>query len=75
MNENNVRNDETEIDLRELIAVYLKKWWLIAIVALSCTAIAFGITKVLITPKYQSDASIFILDSTFKLGNSLKVIL
>ena len=64
MNENNVRNDETEIDLRELISVYLKKWWLIAIVALSCAAIAFGITKVLITPKYQSDASIFILDST-----------
>lgn len=65
MNKNQfLETDEMEIDLAELFRVLLRKWWLIAITALLATAIAIGITKFAITPKYQSQAMIYILTKT-----------
>ena len=65
MNKNQfLETDEMEIDLAELFRVLLRKWWLIAVTALLATAIAIGITKFAITPKYQSQAMIYILTKT-----------
>ena len=65
MNKNQyLENDEVEIDLVELIHVLLQKWWMIAIAALVGTAIAVGATKFVITPKYQSQAMLYILTKT-----------
>ena len=65
MNKNQfLETDEMEIDLAELFRALLRKWWLIAVTALLATAIAIGITKFAITPKYQSQAMIYILTKT-----------
>ena len=65
MNKNQfLETDEMEIDLAELFRVLLRKWWLIAVTALLATAIAIGVTKIAITPKYQSQAMIYILTKT-----------
>ena len=64
MNEKAVRDDEVEIDLAEVFHILLRKWWLIAVVAIVCAAGAFGITKVFMTPKYQSSAKLYILNKT-----------
>lgn len=65
MNNNQLlENDEMEIDLAELLRVYLQKWWMIAMAALLGFALAAGITKFAITPKYQSQAMLYILTKT-----------
>ena len=62
MNKNQaIENDEMEIDLKELFYVLLKKWWLILLTALVGMALAIGITKFAITPRYQSQAMLYVL--------------
>ena len=57
-------DDEIEIDLGALFQSLLKKWWLIAICALIGAGIAISSTILLITPKYQSSAMLYILNKT-----------
>jgi len=56
--------DEMEIDLSELFHVLLRKWWLILVTAVVGAALAFGVTKLFITPQYQSQAMLYILSNT-----------
>lgn len=66
MDENRMRrsNEETEIDLVELFHVLLKKWWLLLAVCITCGAIAYAGTKLIIKPTYKSSASLYILNKT-----------
>jgi capsular polysaccharide biosynthesis protein len=64
MNKNLNYDDEMEIDLAALFHVLLRKWWLIAICAFMGGVIALGITAGLMTPKYQSNAMLYILNKT-----------
>lgn len=64
MNKNREFEDEIEIDLGALLHVLLRKWWLIAICAFMGGIIALGITAGLLTPKYQSNALLYILNKT-----------
>ena len=57
-------DDEIEIDLGALFQCLLKKWWLIVICALIGAGLALGSTILLITPKYQSSAMLYILNKT-----------
>lgn len=58
-------NQENDvIDLKELFFVYLKKWWLILLGALAVAAIAFAVSTFLLTPKYQSTAMLYVLNTT-----------
>lgn len=53
-----------EIDLRRLLRVVLKRWWLVALSALIC-ALGFGFyTSEFVTPKYTSTAIMHISTST-----------
>lgn len=56
--------EEMEIDLLELFHVLLRKWWLIAVCAVAGAGIALGITVGLITPMYESNAMLYILNKT-----------
>ncbi len=63
-NQQNLLNTEekaTEIDLMEIARLYLKKWWLILLVAVVAMVGAIGYTKLRITPMYQSKAMLYIL--------------
>ncbi len=65
MNKNQyLENDEIEIDLAELFHELLRRWWMIAMAAVLGLAIAAGVTKFAITPKYQSQAMLYILTKT-----------
>lgn len=57
-------NDEDTIDLLELIHALLKKWWVIFLAAVLCCAAALAFTIFLIKPKYESNASLYILYNT-----------
>lgn len=56
--------EDLEIDLMELFHLLLSKWWLIAIAAAAGAVAAVGITVGLITPLYESEAMLYILNKT-----------
>ena len=64
MNEKINRDEETEIDLREIFLLLLRKWWIIAIGAFLGAALAFGISKFFMTKTYTSSAKLFVLNKT-----------
>lgn len=60
-------DDEYEINLVELFGALLKKWWLILIAALVGALIAFGVSRFLITPKYESAAMLYMVSSSVSI--------
>ncbi len=62
MNEENRREmDDGEIDLLALMYALLKKWWLLLIGVVVGGVVAFVVTWQLITPTYQSSATLYML--------------
>lgn len=43
---------ELELDLRHIVKILLKKWWLILVVSLLCAAIMFAYTAIMVTDTY-----------------------
>ena len=60
-NVNVQNNDEVEIDLREILFVLLDKLLVILLVGVLAAGLAFLGTKLFITPKYQSETSIYVM--------------
>ena len=60
----NLEIEGMQIDLLEVAAVFLKKWWLILIVAILGTAVGVGFTKMTVVPTYQSSTLLYILPNT-----------
>ena len=58
------RDDEIEIDLGEIFHLLLNKLWVLALCFVLGAVIAFGGTKLLITPKYSASSMIYILTKT-----------
>ena len=52
--------DAGSIDLLPLIAAVLKRWWLVAWVAVLCALAAFAGTKLLVTPTYRSSFTAYV---------------
>lgn len=52
------------MDLPELIHLLLSKLWLIILISVLGFLIAFGYTKILVTPQYTSTVKFYISDST-----------
>lgn len=61
---NRQREEEMEIDLLELFHAMLQKAWLIVLLLVLGAGIAFGATKLLITPMYTASSQIYILTKT-----------
>ena len=57
-------DDEITIDLLELARIVWKNIWLVIIAIVVGAALAFAITKVFITPKYQATSTIYILSKS-----------
>lgn len=58
------RDDEIEIDLREIFTILFHKLWIIILCFVIGAGLAFGGTKFLITPVYSSSSMIYILTKT-----------
>ena len=59
-----MENEEVTIDLMELASVLWNKAYIIIIAILVAALVAFGGTKLLITPKYTSTTSMYMLTKT-----------
>lgn len=59
MNDN--RNDEIEIDLRELFLVILSKFWIIFFTGLILALVGFILSRFVLTPQYESVTKIYVL--------------
>jgi capsular exopolysaccharide synthesis family protein len=69
MDNKNTKNEEIEIDLSRLFAAVVKRAWLIAVVALLCAVVTLAGTVLLIAPKYQSSAMIYVNNSSLSIGD------
>lgn len=67
------RDDELEIDLMELIHVFLKKAWLIIGAAIIGAALALVGTKMFITPMYESTSMIYMLSKSNAITSALDI--
>ena len=58
------KDDEMEIDLGEIFHLLMNKLWIIVLCFIIGAILAFGGTKLLITPKYSASSMIYILTKT-----------
>ncbi|MBQ6426531.1 MAG: capsular biosynthesis protein, partial [Clostridia bacterium] len=63
------KTDEMTIDLSELFYRILDHWVLVVLIGLLGAILAFGITRFMITPKYESTAKIYVLSSSDSVVN------
>ena len=56
-----MKNDEIEVDLKELFFVFWGKLWIILLSGIVLGIAAYFYTSVLITPQYASDGTVYIL--------------
>lgn len=54
-------DDEIQIDLLELFDIFRRKWWMILLAAVIGGTIGGVGSKVLLTPKYESTATLYVL--------------
>ncbi len=60
-NRNAIQPEETEIDLAQLFRAIIHRWYLLLIFAIIGGGIAFGISRFMITPMYNSTARMLVL--------------
>ena len=65
----NEKNDETVIDLVELLGAFIKKIWLVVALIVAGAILAFVYTLLLVTPQYKSSALLYVNNSDFSLGS------
>ena len=56
-----MKNDEIEVDLKELFFVFFGKLWIILLSGIVLGIAAYFYTSVMITPQYASDGTVYIL--------------
>ncbi len=56
--------DEIEIDLREIFYLLMSKLWIITLATVVVAVISFAVSKFYLTPVYQSQTKIYILNKT-----------
>ena len=67
------RNDEVEIDLREIFAILLDKLAVIVLAAVLCAAVAFTFTKFLISPVYQASTQVYVTNNKLTTTDQINV--
>lgn len=67
------RNDEIEINLREIFAVLMDKLAVIILIAVLGAAVAFAFTKFLIKPVYQSSTQVYVTNNSLTTTEQINV--
>lgn len=57
------RSIGVEINIQELLIVYLQRWWIIVLCFLVSVSIALGVVWKFVTPKYQAKISLYVSNS------------
>lgn len=71
--ENDSRNEETEINLREIFAVLLDKFAIIILAAILGAAVAFAFTKFLVDPIYSSSTQVYVTNNALTNTEQINV--
>lgn len=61
--------DVTEIDLRDLFYILLRRWYLILLCFIIAVGIAFGVTWFYLTPTYQAETTLFLGKEQNSIGS------
>ncbi|MBE6925169.1 MAG: polysaccharide biosynthesis tyrosine autokinase [Ruminococcaceae bacterium] len=69
MNENEKKESGKELGIQQLLAIILRKGWIIMLVGILCAGITFAGTYYLITPKYQSSTMFYVNNSNLNLDS------
>jgi len=69
---NNTR-EEMEIDLMQLFAAVLRKWWMLVIAVIVGGVVAFGYTYFFVTPTYQASVLMYVNSSVSVGGKALSI--
>ncbi|MDD6293390.1 MAG: Wzz/FepE/Etk N-terminal domain-containing protein [Eubacteriales bacterium] len=67
------RNDEVEIDLREIFAILLDKLAVIVLAAVLGAAVAFTFTKFLISPVYKARTQVYVTNNKLTTTDQINV--
>lgn len=67
------RNDEVEIDLREIFGLLIDKLAIIVLAAILGAAIAFTYTKFLVSPVYQSKTQVYVTNNKLTTTDQINV--
>lgn len=70
VNEQLAQNNTLEIDVKRVFKAVWNRFWLVAIAALLCAALALVTTIYLITPLYQSTATFYVNNGSLSLGGT-----
>lgn len=60
--EHSVKNEEFDIDLREIISLLVRRLWLIILAGIVIATATFLISSYFVTPMYQSTTSIYVMN-------------
>ena len=60
----NEENEYVEFDILQILGAVLHRWWLIALCAILCAGVAFGYTKMFVTPLYTSKILMYVNNSS-----------
>ena len=52
--------DNVEVDLRKLLMLYLRKWWLVAVCAVVVGGAVLAYTTFFVTPQYRANTTIYV---------------
>ena len=66
-------DEEIEIDLFEVLHIFLKRWWAILGMGLICGALALVGTKMFITPQYEASSMIYLLSKSNAITSTLDI--
>lgn len=66
----NEKSKHLELDLIELVKTLWKKVWIIILAAIIGGGAAFSVASYVITPKYESEAMMYVNNSSFSVGNT-----
>lgn len=61
-------NDFVEIDIRELLYLLIRKWYLVAICFILATGTTFAVTQFYIKPVYRAETTLFLGKEKDKIG-------
>lgn len=67
------RNDEVEIDLRDIFAILINKLAIIVLAAVLGAAVAFTFTKFLVSPVYQARTQVYVTNNSLTTTDQIKV--
>ena len=71
MNENKmVKDEEIEINLQRIFNTIWDRLWVVILVGILGAAIAFGATRLFVTPMYQSSAMFYVNNSSLSVGDT-----